>query len=179
MLGIAFDRRGNPKRVVRGQAPVRGDVDDPELTPRQRAGLVEHHGGEVARLLETASIADEQSRLRAEAGGDGRHQRHGEPERVRAGDDEHGDQPFDGKRAGRSDGEPYDKRERARDDGDDRQHERCAVSQGLRTRAGRLRLFDQPHDVGERGSLAGARHRHAEGAGAVDGSGDDLRALDL
>ena len=84
VLGIAFDRRRNPKRVVRAQAPVRGDVDDPELTPRQRAGLVEDHRREVARLLETASIADEQSRLRAETGGDGRHQRHGEA-RARAG----------------------------------------------------------------------------------------------
>ena len=42
------------------EASVRGDVDDAELTPRQRAGLVEDHGGELARLLETASIADEQ-----------------------------------------------------------------------------------------------------------------------
>ena len=173
VLGIAFDRRRDPKRVVRSQAPVRDHVDDPELTPCQGAGLVEHHGGEVARLLETASIADEQSRLRAETGGDGRHQRHGEPERVRAGDDEHGDQPFDRKCAGRSDREPHDKRERARDHGDDRQQERCAVSQGLGTRAGRLRLFNQPHDVGERGPFAGARHLHAEGAGAVDGTGDD------
>ena len=41
MLGIAFDRRRNPKRLVRAQASIRGDVDDPELTPRQRAGLVE------------------------------------------------------------------------------------------------------------------------------------------
>ena len=102
VLGIAFDRRRNTKRVVRAQAPVRGDVDDSELTARQRAGLVEHHGGQVARLLETAAIANEQSRLRAQTGGDGRHQRHGEPERVRAGDDEHGDQPFDGKGAGRT-----------------------------------------------------------------------------
>ena len=163
----------------RAQAPVRGHVDDPELAARQRAGLVEDHGGEVARLLETAAIADEQSRLRAETRGDGRHQRHGEPERVRAGDDEHRHQPFDGKRAGRSDREPDDERERARDDRDDRQQERGAVGQRLRTGAGRLRLFNQPHDVGERGPLAGARHRHAKGAGAVDGAGDDLRALDL
>ena len=77
---------------------------------------------------------------------------------MRAGDDEHGDQPLDRKRAGRSEREPDDKRERARDDRDDRQDEGRAVSQGLRTRAGRLRLFDQPHDVGERRPLAGARH---------------------
>jgi len=43
----------------------------------------------------------------------------------------------------------------------------------------RLRLFNQSHDVRERGTLAGARHRHAEGAGAVVGAGDDLRAIDL
>ena len=77
---------------------------------------------------------------------------------MRAGDDEHGDQPLDRKCARRSEREPYDKRERARDDRDDGQQERRAVSQGLRTRAGRLRLFNQPHDVGERGTLAGARH---------------------
>ena len=70
-------------------------------------------------------------------------------------------------------------RERRRADRDDGQDERGAVSQGLRTRAGRLRLFDQPHDAGERGSLAGARHLDAQRAGAVDGAGDDLRALDL
>ena len=119
VLRIAFDRRRNPKRLVRTQASVRGDVDHPELTPRQGASLVEHHRGEVARLLETTAIADEQSRLCAETRRDGRHQRHGESERVRAGNDEHGDQPFDGKCAGRSDGKPYDKGERARDNRDD------------------------------------------------------------
>src|SRR4030095_3850511 len=89
MLGIAFDRRRNPKRLVRTQASVRGDVDDPELTPCKGASLVEDHGGEIARFLDTTSIADEQSGLCAETGGDGRHQRHGESERVRAGNDEH------------------------------------------------------------------------------------------
>ena len=54
-----------------------------------------------------------------------------------------------------------------------------AVGQGLRPRAGCLRLFNQPHDVGERGPLAGARDLDAEGAGTVDSAGDDLRALDL
>ena len=38
----------------------------------------------------------------------------------------------------------------------------------------RLRLFNQSHDVRERGTLAGARHRHAEGAGAAVGAGDDF-----
>ena len=179
VLGITFDRRRNPKRLVRTQASIRGDVDDPELAPRQGAGLVEDHRSEVPRLLEATAIADEQSRLCTETGGDGRHQRHGESECVRAGDDEHGDQPFNGKGACRSDRQPYDKGERARDDGDDGQCESGAVSQRLRTRSGRLRLFDQPHDVRERGTLAGARHRHAEGAGAVDGASDDFFALDL
>ena len=65
------------------------DVDDAEFPSREGPGLIEHHGGKVTRLLETASIADEQPRLRTETGGDGRDQRHGEPKRVRARNDEH------------------------------------------------------------------------------------------
>ena len=179
VLGITLDRCCQTKRFGGVPAPVRADVNHAELTAREGPGLVKDHRREVARLLEPASIADEQTRPCAQGRGDCRHERNGETERVRTSDDEDSNQPLDGECSRRPEGEPHNERESPRDDCDDRQHERGAVGQRLGTRARRLRLFHESHDVGQRRSLARARHLHTERAGAVDGSGDDLRALGL
>jgi hypothetical protein len=95
---------------------------------------------------------------------------------VRTGDDQHGDDALMVKSRWRR-REPDDERQGARDDRDEREEERRPVGQRLGPRARRLRLLDEPHDAGERGALAGARHLDAERALAVDRAGDDLVAL--
>ena len=73
-------------------------ADDPVLAERERARLVEHDRREQPRLLEPAAVAHEQAAPRAERRRDRDDERDGEPERVRAGDDEHRDEPLDGER---------------------------------------------------------------------------------
>jgi hypothetical protein len=76
--------------------PSVATIDDAVLAEGQGAGLVEDHDVEVARLLEPAPVAHQEPVLRAERGRDRDHQRHGEAEGVRTGDDQHGDDAGDG-----------------------------------------------------------------------------------
>ena len=62
MFGVALDVRRQPDRFIGGQAVDRCDLDDSVLAERERSRLVEHDDGEVSRLLESATIADEQTR---------------------------------------------------------------------------------------------------------------------
>ena len=70
-----------------------GDDDAPQRHPplRERAGLVEHDRVDAARGLEDLRPLDEQPELRAAPGADEQRGRRREPERARAGDDQHGD----------------------------------------------------------------------------------------
>ena len=135
----------------------RAHRDDAVLAERERARLVEHDGRQVARLLEAAPVAHEQAVPRAERRRDRDDERNREPERVRAGDDEHRHDPLDrergvgaGARARRSSVTS------AGAERDDREAERRAVGERLRAGARLLRLRDEPHDAGERGALARA-----------------------
>ena len=67
MLGIRLDRRREPQRFVGSMPGAGGDRDDAELAARQRSGLVEDDGVDVARLLQPAAVAHEQPAARAEA----------------------------------------------------------------------------------------------------------------
>jgi hypothetical protein len=67
---------------------------------------------DVARLLEAAAVAHQQAVLRAQRRRDRDDQRHGEPQRVGARDDEHRHHPHDREVDGRADEQPDDERER-------------------------------------------------------------------
>ena len=69
----------------------RDDVDERHPPGRHRAGLVEHDGVDAAGRLEHLGALDQDAELGAAAGADQQRGRRGQPERARAGDDQHGD----------------------------------------------------------------------------------------
>ena len=86
-------------------------------------------------------------------GRDRHHERDGEAERVRAGDDENGDGADDGF-VGKADESPHDRRDDAGAEREPEQPSGRAVGDALRTRGRVLRLGDEPLDAGERGVVA-------------------------
>ena len=90
--------RRRPRARRRGAAPRRASSPSASATSTRliaaggdRAGLVEHDRVDRARGLEDLRALDQQAELRAAAGADEQRGRRGEPERARAGDDQHGD----------------------------------------------------------------------------------------
>jgi hypothetical protein len=179
VLALGLHAGGDAERFLFGQVVRRRDVHDPELAEGERAGLVEDDGVEVARLFEAAAVAHEQSAMRALRRGDGDDQGHGQAERVRAGDNQHRHDAYDGEIPGRADELPDDESDDARCDGHAGQELRGAVGQVLGARLRLLRLRHEAHDAGELGVLARAGDLHAERAFAVDRAGDHLVAFAL
>ncbi len=72
--------------------------DGRELHPARGdgAGLVQHDGVDLAGVLEHLGAADQHAHLRAAAGAHQQRGRRGQPERARAGDDQHRDGGGDG-----------------------------------------------------------------------------------
>ena len=105
MLARGLDRAGEPQHL-RARRRRSSSATSDELHPAlgDRAGLVEHDRVDAARLLEDLRAADQDAELRAAAGADHQRGRRREPERARAGDDQHGD----GGRERRVDAEPPD-----------------------------------------------------------------------
>jgi hypothetical protein len=134
VFGIAFDGGGEPQRLVPIEARD-GKVDHPVFAKRQGPGLVEDDGGEVARLLEPAPIADEKPVAGAERRGDRRDEGHGKAERVRTGDDEHRHHPHHGEVDRGPGREPADQREDTGGNRHQREEEGRPVGQRLRAGA--------------------------------------------
>ena len=134
--------------------------------------FVEENGRHVARFLESTPIADQEPVASAKCRGDRDDQRDGEPQRVRTGDHQHGDDTLDHERGALSREKPAHQSCHGRDHSYDRQEECRAVRERLGTGAGALGLGHETHDAGERCLLAGAGDLDAEGAGGVHGAGD-------
>ena len=129
MLGVGLDRSGDAEQF--GGVPVDdGDVGDGVLAGRQGAGLVEQDGVDGAHPFQSEAVLDED----AVAGGDRRRERDdewdGEPERVRAGDDQDRD-GADQRVVGLAEQQPDRGGQDRRDDGDVEQDRRCPVCQHL------------------------------------------------
>ena len=77
-------------RRVAATAVTRG------LALGQGAGLVEQHGADRPHALQREPVLDQHAAAGGAFGGDGHHQRDRQAERVRAGDDQHGDGADDG-----------------------------------------------------------------------------------
>jgi hypothetical protein len=179
VLRFALDGGCHTEGVVAAKPLRRPERHHPELAEGQRPGLVEDHRVDQACVFEPAAIADQESRPRAEGGGDRDDQRNCESERVRAGDDEHGHDADDGEVDRRAEQLPHDHREQRRGDGDPGQQLRRAIREHLRARLGSLGVGDQAHDFRELGIGAGAGDHDAQRALAVDRPGDDALALAL
>ena len=142
------------------------------LSERQCPGLVEDDRRHPSRFLEATSIANEQAIAGTERRGDGEYERHRQPERVRTGNHQHGDESFDCLSDGRATEQPCNEGEHAGAESHPRQPECRAICKRLRTRARALRVRDQSHDPGQRRPLTRTRDLDPERTGAVDRARD-------
>lgn len=87
---------GQRQRLIVSETDFRRDLYHSELATRERAGLVEKHGGHVARLLEATPVADQQAVSSGKRRGD-RDDEGGwqESQGVRTRDHQHGDNALD------------------------------------------------------------------------------------
>jgi len=95
---------------------------------------------------------------------------------VRAGDNHHGNRPFQREGQILTQRQPDNKRSRSYGDGDNRQPECSAVGQVLSTRAGLLGLTYQVDNLSQVGVLARALHLDNQRPFAVERPTDDLVA---
>ena len=116
VLGGVLERADEPQRLVAVDAVGDGDLDEAHPAGGDRAGLVEHDRVDAARGLEDLRALDQQAELGAAAGADHQRRRRGQPERARAGDDQHGDRGGERERRALARAEP----EAERRDGDAR-----------------------------------------------------------
>ncbi len=115
--------------------------------------------------------------LRGQGRGDGHHQRHGQTERMRAGDDHHGHGAFDGEgEVLAHENQPDQEGDRAAAQGNDGEPHRGGVGEVLGLRFAFLGLFDEVDDLRQKRILAGAFDLDGQRAFAVDGAADDLAA---
>ena len=152
------------------------DVDERHAAGRHGAGLVEHDRVDRAGGLEDLRALDQQAELRAAAGADEQRGRRGEPERARAGDDQHGDGGGERERRVLAGADPEAERRDGEADHDRDEHARDAVGEPLHGRLAALRVGDEPRDLGQRGVGADLRRADDEAAAGVDRRAGDLVA---
>ena len=174
--------RRRPRARRRAAAPRRGravgddDVDEAHPAGGDGAGLVEHDRVDPAGGLEDLRALDQQAELGAAAGADQQRGRRGEPERARAGDDQHGDGGGERERRRSRRRRARSRAWRARADDDRDEDAGDAVGEPLDRRLAGLRVGDEPGDLGERGVGADLGGAHDEAAAGVDGRARDLVA---
>ncbi len=191
-----FSTEAASRRTSSGVTPAAGATSRHfRFAAGNGAGLVEYHDSDRAHQLDRLAVADQDSVLRAESGGDHQRRRRGEPHRARAGDDEHRDSGEHGQRQGRHAGnlDPRQEAGRPRRDGahrvreeepeqerrqgggeDDRDEDAGdAVGELLDGQLGTLRFADDADDLREEGVAAHARGADAEEPVQVDRGADD------
>ena len=119
-----FERADEPQHLVALDALDRDDLDERHLAGGDGAGLVEHDGVDLPGRLEHLGALDEDAELRAAAGADQQRGRRGQPERARAGDDQHGDGGGERGRGGLAAAEPEPEGGDGEGDHDGHEHRR-------------------------------------------------------
>ena len=164
------------RRTSSASSPRGGDdLREPHPAGGHRAGLVEHDRVDAARGLEHLGTLDQQPELGAAAGADEQRGRGREPERARAGDDQHGDRGADRERGVLAGAEPEAERGGGEHDHDRHEHAGHAVGESLRGRLAGLRVGHEAADLGERGVRADARRADDQPPAGVDGRAGDTR----
>ena len=172
VLGAGLHGGGQPEQVRLGHAGGGEHVGQRHPAGREGAGLVERHGVHPAGVLQDLGALDQDAELRAAAGADQDRGRRGQAHRARAGDDQHRDGGGERPRRRRSRGQPAGQRR-----GGEHQHGRDedradAVGQALHGRLARLRLGDEPGELGQLGvrpDPGGADHQAAADVHAAAG----------
>ena len=178
VLGIGFDGSRQGEHVVRLDTGRRDDGRDHRLALRERPGLVEDDGVELAGPLERDAVLHEQAVARAERRGDGDDERDREAERVGARDDQDGGGP-EQRALGVAEQPPADERDHAGGEGHVEEECRRPVRQRLGAGRGCLGGGDHPHDPRQGGPLPDRRDRDAQGPAGGDRAGDDRVARAL
>lgn len=91
MLRIAFRCRRQRQRRVFIVTRRNRQGDNALFAFRQRAGLIENHNIHIAGSFQRQAVAHQNAVARSQRRTDGDNQRYGQPQRMRAGDYEHGD----------------------------------------------------------------------------------------
>lgn len=150
MFAVGFHSRGPTDHLVGRGTVGAGDVGHRVCPGRQGPGLVEQHGIDRAHPLQGEAVLHQDS-------GTGRHrgrhcdgERDRQAERMRTGDDQHRDGPFD-RLIEVTERGPHDERDCAGSDGDVEQHRREPVGQRLGPASGFLCLGNESLDPGEGG----------------------------
>ena len=181
VLRSKLGARDQPQRFVLADVGAGHPVHHLRASDGERSGLVERDDVDLLRHLERLRALDEDAARRAAAGADHDRRRGREPERARAGDDEHRDERGDGVREVRLGAvDPPRDRRRGRDDEHDRNEDRRdAVDETLDRGLRSLRLLHEAHDLRERGVGADARRAEAQGPAGVDRASRDVVARAL
>ena len=142
VLGVAFHCGGQCQKLVLAD-PVGDDVGDLGFALGKGPGLVHDHGMDAGGGLQGHRVLEQHAPFGAQTGADHDRGRGGQAERVRAGDDHHGNGEQHG-RAGRAAGgqQPHRQGQAAADQGHQHKPERGPVGQPLPGRFGVLRLLD-------------------------------------
>ena len=96
MLGLLLDGAGQAEQPVVVAVAAPRIAGDRVRAARERAGLVEQHGVDLAHALQAEPVAHEDALARRQRRGERDDERDGQPERVRARDHEHRHRARDG-----------------------------------------------------------------------------------
>ena len=174
MLGRALERAGERQCLCSVDASSRDDVDERHPSGGHRARLVQQDRVHAPRRLENLRALDEDPELRATTRADEERGRRREPERARAGDDQHGDRGREGERRRFAGEEPERERPDRENEHDRHEDGGDPVREPLHRRLARLRVCDEPRDLRERRLAPDACRAHDEPAAEVDRRARDL-----
>lgn len=166
--------KGRRQRQCRGIERILAQEARP--AQRQRSGLVESDRVHLGQPLDAGTVLDHDAVFKQAARRDHLHDRHGEPERAGAGDDEHGDSNADGP-------VPIARRQHPADEGQQRggvDHGRIKpcrpVGEPPVAGAAAFGRLHQAHHFGQEGILRPRRRGQRERPGEVQRAGPDRRA---
>ncbi len=160
VLTVGFRRGGHGKQLSLGNRGNRRGAGHRVGALGQGAGLVKEHHVNVAHALQCDAVLHQHPGARGAFGGDGNHQRDGQAQRVRAGNDQHRHGAHH-RVIGLADEHPDDEGQDAGTQGKPEQPGGRPVGQRLGAGGGLLGLGDQALDSGQRGVLAGGLHLNA------------------
>ena len=178
VLTAFLQAAGKPHQLFLAEPLGRNERGDPGLALGQGAGFVHHHGIHLFHALQGFRIADENTALGASPDTD--HDGHGrcQPQRTRAGDDQHahrGDQA-EGHGRCRAEQRPGEKGDEGDHDHGRHKVPRHLVGHPLDRCAAALGTGHHLHDLGQHGVLADLVGPHEKAALLVDAAADHMVA---
>ncbi len=177
MLTVGFDCCGHRHQAVGVSIDCRS-VGHCVLARGEGSGLVEQHRVDLAHPLQSKTVLHEDAVSGSYRRRQGNDKRDGEPQRMRAGDDQHGHGP-DQRLVGFSQEQPDDCGDRRRSDGDVEQQRRCTVSDRLSPRLRFLSLTNEPLNPTKRSVVADGCDLDSDGVVGCDRASDHVIAFGL